>query len=44
MLCDRFSQRANVERIIALDKAPMPEWARANPKIRWIEASTAGAS
>jgi nucleoside-diphosphate-sugar epimerase len=44
MLCDQFSQRADVERIIALDKAPMPEWARANPNIRWIAADTAGAS
>jgi len=44
MLCDLFSQRADVDRIIALDMKPMPAALRGNAKIRWIVANTADAS
>jgi nucleoside-diphosphate-sugar epimerase len=40
MLCDQFSRAPDVERVIALDKAPIPEWLAGNPKIRQIEANT----
>lgn len=44
MLCDQFSKRPDVLKIVALDKEPMPELLRGNPKILWIEANTADRS
>jgi len=44
MLCDLFSQRPDVELVIALDKEPIPEMLRGNQKIRWIRANTADTS
>ncbi len=44
MLCDLFSQRDDVERIIALDKNEMPPALCGMPKIQWIGANTADAS
>ncbi len=41
MLCDQFSKRDDVERIIALDKEPMPELLVGNKKILWVTANTA---
>ncbi len=42
MLCDQFSKRDDVAKIIALDKEPQPELLRGNPKVRWVQANTAG--
>lgn len=44
MLCEQFSHRADVEKIIALDKEPMPDMLSGNPKIEWITANTADGS
>ena len=44
MLCDLLSRRDDVDRIIALDKEPMPALLHGNRKIRWIDANTADAS
>jgi nucleoside-diphosphate-sugar epimerase len=44
MLCELFSQRADVDRIIALDTKPLPEALRSDQKIRWIVANTADTS
>lgn len=41
MLCDQFSKRDDVERIIALDKEPKPDLLDGNAKIEWITANTA---
>ncbi len=41
MLCDQFSKRDDVVKIIALDKDPMPELLRGNPKVRWVQANCA---
>jgi nucleoside-diphosphate-sugar epimerase len=40
MLCDLFSQRDDVERIVGLDKNDMPEALRGMQKLRWIKANT----
>lgn len=40
MLCEQFSKRDDVARIIALDKEPMPESLAGNNKIHWITANT----
>ncbi len=40
MLCDQFSQRSDVEKIIALDKEPLPDLLKENKKIIWIDANT----
>ncbi len=41
MLCDQFSKRDDVEKIIALDKEPRPEMLQGNQKIEFIESNTA---
>ncbi|NQV93112.1 NAD(P)-dependent oxidoreductase [Candidatus Kaiserbacteria bacterium] len=40
MLCEQFSQRGDVEKIIALDKEPQPEAFKENSKITWVSANT----
>ncbi|MFC1733414.1 NAD-dependent epimerase/dehydratase family protein [candidate division KSB1 bacterium] len=40
MLCEQFSERDDVEKIIALDKEPQPDSLKNNPKIVWITANT----
>ena len=40
MLCEQFSERDDVEKIIALDKEQMPELLEGNDKIVWITANT----
>lgn len=40
MLCEQFSARADVARIIALDVEPLPEALAGNAKITWIQANT----
>lgn len=44
MLCDQFSKRDDVERIVGLDKEPMPELLAGNPKIEWVSANTSDGS
>ncbi len=44
MLCDQFSQRDDVEQIIALDKEEKPELLESNEKIVWITAHTTDSS
>ena len=39
MLCDLFSQRDDVERIVGLDKNDMPEALRGMQKLHWIKAN-----
>jgi len=41
MLCDRMSERSDVESIIGVDLKPMPEALRSNPKLIWIIGNTA---
>lgn len=41
MLCDLFSKREDVERIVALDVEEKPELLMDNGKITWIRANTA---
>jgi nucleoside-diphosphate-sugar epimerase len=41
MLIDIFSRREDVERIIAIDKEPLPEWIKDAPKLTYIVANTA---
>lgn len=41
MLCEQFSDRDDVEMIIALDKEPLPELLKGKKKIIWIEDNTA---
>jgi len=41
MLCEQFSKRDDVAKIIALDKEPMPELLAGNSKITWITANMA---
>ncbi|MBI2047946.1 MAG: NAD-dependent epimerase/dehydratase family protein, partial [Parcubacteria group bacterium] len=41
MLCDQFSKRDDVEKIIALDKEKIPDLLKENKKIEWITANTA---
>jgi nucleoside-diphosphate-sugar epimerase len=40
MLCEQFSKRDDVERIIGLDMEPMPDLLKGNAKIAWIQANT----
>lgn len=40
MLCDQFSKRDDVERIIGLDMEPCPEILKDTPKLTWIQANT----
>ncbi len=40
MLCDQFSKRDDVEKIIGLDKESIPESLKDNKKIIWITANT----
>lgn len=40
MLADQFSKRSDVGLIIALDKEPLPDMLKNNPKIFWITANT----
>lgn len=40
MLCDQFSKRDDVEKIIALDMEPQPEFLTQSQKIVWIQANT----
>lgn len=40
MLCDQFSKRADVDKIIALDKETRPELLAGNEKIVWVDANT----
>jgi nucleoside-diphosphate-sugar epimerase len=40
MLIDIFSRREDVERIIAIDKEPLPEWIKDAPKLTYIVANT----
>ena len=44
MLVDIFSQRADVGRIVALDKAPLPDFIKNAPKVHYICANTADAA
>jgi nucleoside-diphosphate-sugar epimerase len=44
MLVEQFSAREDVARVIALDKEPMPESFKNNPKIEWITANTSDAT
>ncbi len=41
MLCDQFSTRGDVEKIIALDREDKPALLAGNEKIIWIKANTA---
>lgn len=41
MLCDQFSRRDDVQKIVALDKETIPELLTGNKKIIWITANTA---
>ncbi len=43
MLAQQFSDRADVSKIICLDKMPYPDLLKDNPKIVYIEANTADA-
>ncbi len=40
MLCDQFSKRDDVERIIGLDMEPMPDILVNTPKLTWVQANT----
>jgi len=44
MLIDLFSRREDIERIIGLDKEPLPEWIKDAPKLRYIVANTEDSS
>ena len=41
MLADQFSKRADVKKIICLDRRGMPEILKGNDKILWLEENTA---
>ncbi len=41
MLVDQFSKRDDVARIVGLDKEPLPEFLRGNPKLTFIERNMA---
>lgn len=41
MLCDQFSKRPEVEKIIGLDVEPLPELLKGNQKIVWVQSNTA---
>lgn len=40
MLVDQFSKRDDVERIVGLDKDPVPELIEKNPKLVYVQANT----
>jgi nucleoside-diphosphate-sugar epimerase len=44
MLCDKFSKRTDVERIIGLDVEPLPEMLHGLKKLTWMQANTADES
>ena len=44
MLCEQFSARDDVEKIIALDKEEQPDFLKNNQKIVWISANTSDGS
>jgi nucleoside-diphosphate-sugar epimerase len=44
MLCDQFSKRDDVERIIGLDMEEQPEFLKDTPKLTWIQANTSDGS
>lgn len=45
MLCDQFSKRSDVDRIVAaLDTEPIPEILKNNPKVTWVRANTSDTS
>lgn len=41
MLCDQFSKRADVKRVVALDKESMPSSLKGNKKVVWVRENTA---
>ena len=41
MLCDQFSKRDDVYKIIALDKEPQSKWCKTIPKVRYVEHNMA---
>jgi len=41
MLCDQFAKRADVARIIAIDKEPQSEYSKSLPKVEYIQANLA---
>ena len=41
MLCDQFSKRDDVQKIIALDKEPQSEYSKAIPKVVYIQSNMA---
>lgn len=41
MLAEKFSARADVEKILCIDKEDMPELLKSNKKIEWIKMNTA---
>jgi nucleoside-diphosphate-sugar epimerase len=43
MLCDQFSKRADVERIVTLDKEPQSEFSKSLPKVVYIKHNLADA-
>jgi nucleoside-diphosphate-sugar epimerase len=43
MLCDQFSQRADVARIITIDKEPQSAFSKSLPKVEYIEQNLADA-
>lgn len=44
MLCEQFSKRDDVKKIVALDMEPQPDVLKSNPKIQWITANTSDGS
>lgn len=44
MLCDQFSKRADVAKIITLDKEPQSDYSKAIPKVTYIQANMADAN
>ncbi|HUD04048.1 MAG TPA: NAD-dependent epimerase/dehydratase family protein [Candidatus Paceibacterota bacterium] len=41
MLAEKFSARTDIEKILCLDKEPMPDFLKGNGKIEWVQANTA---
>lgn len=39
MLADQYSQRDDVDKIVCLDKDPMPQWLQGNSKLHWVRAN-----
>ncbi|MDE2079326.1 MAG: NAD-dependent epimerase/dehydratase family protein [Patescibacteria group bacterium] len=44
MLCEQFSGRDDIEKIIGLDKEPEPDFLAKNAKVEWITANTSDGS